>query len=85
MLFFFKQCLNCGDKVYIVDGGVSSWEVSEVISAGHSQLYKLKKGESFCMYEQSRIGKDVFTSKGDALKELERRKDGKDKKIFKKL
>ncbi len=85
MLSFFRQGLNRGDKVYIVDGGVSSWDVDDVISAGHSALYKLKKGDSFCMFEQSRIGKDVFTSKEDALKELERRKDGKDKKVFKKL
>ncbi len=74
-MFLFGKTPDVGDTVYIVNqGSVSDWSVAELVRAGHSLLYKLKKEDSFCVYEQSRLGKDMFVSKEDALKELSKKK-----------
>lgn len=87
MFSFFRQNLNCGDTVFMVSArAVSEWVIDEIISAGHSHLLKLKKGtDSFCLVEQSRIGKDIFLSKDEAIKETEKQKDEQGRKIFKKI
>ena len=77
-------------KVYDIDEvsvSVSSWKISEVTSAGHSCIYRLVKsdGNSFCVYESSRLGKDFFTEQEQAIKELERRINDPRKKIHKKI
>ena len=84
----FRPLLDVGSVVYLVsDNTVSEWFVNEVVSAGHSCLYKLKKNDSssFCMFDVSRMGKDLFSNRDDALKELERRLDDKGKKFRKKI
>ena len=85
----FKQYMSVDEKVFMVNGtSISEWNVAEVIKAGHSILYRLKKNDSdsFCMVEHGRLGEDIFRTKEDALKELSgRRSDDKKQKGFKKI
>ncbi len=88
MGLIFKTFLDVGTNVYLVNGpALSPWTVSEVISAGHSPLYKLQKDgtDSFCILESSRLGKDMFLDRDDALAEFERRHSENGKAIRKKI
>lgn len=89
MFSLFRQYLNVDEKVFMVNGtSLSEWNVAEIIKAGHSTLYKLKRDESdsFCMVEHGRLGEDIFRTKEYALKELSRRRsDDKKQKSLKKI
>lgn len=87
---FWKAPLSVGTTVYVIDeisASVSSWKISEVTSAGHSCIYRLIKsdGSSFCLFESSRLGKDYYIKREQAIKELERRINDPREKIHKKI
>lgn len=89
MFSLFRHYLNADEKVFMINGtSLFEWNVAEIIKAGHSTLYKLKRDESdsFCMVEHGRLGEDIFRTKEDALKELSRRRsDDKKQKSLKKI
>ena len=72
-----KARLNAGDTVYEISPSntISEWIVKSVSKSGLFFTYTLTKkdGDSFCTYDSSSLGKDIFKSADNAVREKKRR------------
>ena len=72
-----KAKVNAGDTVYEIspNNTISEWIVKAVSKSGLSFTYTLTKndGDSFCTYDSSSLGKDIFLNADDAVREKRKR------------
>lgn len=73
-----KTKLLEGEKVHVLsaNNAISEWIVGSVIREGLLRTYYRlvsADGDSFCVYEESAVGRELFVNANDAAKERERR------------
>ncbi len=77
MLFSSSKSVFVGSKIYELtsNNNISEWIVSDILTSGRTKSFKLSKEDcsSFCVYESSSLGRDIFMDYESAKKEKERR------------
>ena len=77
VLFNSAKQVYVGSKIYELTSNniISEWTVADIMASGRNKNFKLIKEDcsSFCVYEASSLGRDIFTDYETARKEKERR------------